>query len=185
MNQFKEQPLEQLLGIDCFTVWMFHGGIILSVPLGEDLLVWGVVMGLGVSLAYLLFCAVYWSREPRVFRRLSRSCLYLLQPPTKISSIYIFFCLYKSAVTIFGHSMMTSSIRNIFLVTVHLCGEFTVRLWIPAQRPVTRSFDVFLDLRLNKRLSKPRWCWRFETPSRPLWRHCNATVTPWDNIKII
>ena len=29
-----------------------------------------------------------------------------------------------------------------------VAGEF------PAQRPVTRSFDVFLDLRLNKRLSK-------------------------------
>ena len=29
-------------------------------------------------------------------------------------------------------------------------GEF------PAQRPVTRSFDVFFDLRLNKRLSKNR-----------------------------
>ena len=27
-------------------------------------------------------------------------------------------------------------------------GEF------PAQRPVTRSFDVFFDLRLNKRLSQ-------------------------------
>ena len=26
--------------------------------------------------------------------------------------------------------------------------------WIPAQRPVTRRFDVFFDLRLNKRLSK-------------------------------
>ena len=46
-------------------------------------------------------------------------------------------------------------------------GEF------PAQRPVTRSLDVFFDLRLNKRLStqwRVRW---FETPSRPLWRHCN------------
>ena len=38
----------------------------------------------------------------------------------------------------------------------------------------TRSFDVFLDLRLNKRLSK-RWRRRwFETPSRSLWRHCNG-----------
>ena len=27
----------------------------------------------------------------------------------------------------------------------------------PAQRPVTRSFDVFFDLRLNKRLSKQSW----------------------------
>ena len=26
----------------------------------------------------------------------------------------------------------------------------------PAQRPVTRSFDVFVDLRLNKRLSNKR-----------------------------
>ena len=41
------------------------------------------------------------------------------------------------------------------------------------QRPVARSFDVFLDLRLNKRLSKQSWSWWFETPSCPLWRHCN------------
>ena len=47
-------------------------------------------------------------------------------------------------------------------------GEF------PAQRPVTRSFDVFFDLRLNKRLRKQSWCWWFETLSRPLWRHRNV-----------
>ena len=47
-------------------------------------------------------------------------------------------------------------------------GEFL------AQRPLTRSFDVFFDLRLNKLLSKQSWGWWFETPSRPLWRHCNA-----------
>ena len=42
-----------------------------------------------------------------------------------------------------------------------------------AQRPVTRSFDVFFDLSLNKRLSKQWRGWWFETQSRPLWRHCN------------
>ena len=42
-----------------------------------------------------------------------------------------------------------------------------------AQRPVTRSFDVFFDLRLNKWLSKQSWGRWFETLSRPLWRHCN------------
>ena len=47
-------------------------------------------------------------------------------------------------------------------------GEF------PAQRPVTRSFDVFFDLRLNKRLSKQSWGWWFETLSCSLWRHCNV-----------
>ena len=47
-------------------------------------------------------------------------------------------------------------------------GEF------PTQRPVTRSFDVFFDLRLNKRLDKQSWGWWFETLSRPFWRHCNV-----------
>ena len=45
----------------------------------------------------------------------------------------------------------------------------------PAQRPVTRSFDVFFDLRL---LSKQWWGWWFETPPRPLWRHCNGQSEP-------
>ena len=44
----------------------------------------------------------------------------------------------------------------------------------PSQRPVTRSFDVFFDLRLNKRLSIQSRRWKFETPSRSLWRHCNT-----------
>ena len=42
-----------------------------------------------------------------------------------------------------------------------------------AQRPVTRSFELFFNLRLNKRLSKQSWDWWFETPSRSLWHHCN------------
>ena len=66
--------------------------------------------------------------------------------------------------------MMTSSNGNIFHVTGHLCGP----RWIPAQGPVTRSFDVFLDLRLNKRLSKQSSGWWFETLSCSLWRHCNV-----------
>ena len=45
---------------------------------------------------------------------------------------------------------------------------------IPAQRPVTRSFDVFFDLRLNKRLSKQWWGWWSETLSRPLWRNVHT-----------
>ena len=63
---------------------------------------------------------------------------------------------------------MTSSNGNIFRVTDRLCGEF------PSQRPLTRSFDVFFDLRLNKRLSKQSWGWWFEKPSWSLWRHCSG-----------
>ena len=53
-------------------------------------------------------------------------------------------------------------------------GEF------PTQRPVTRSFDVYFDLRPNKRLSKQSLGWWFEMLSPPLWRHRNAVnKTPY------
>ena len=54
----------------------------------------------------------------------------------------------------------------------------------PSQRPVTRSFDIFFDLWLNKRLSKQSWGWWFETPSRSLWRHCNDSIVGNDINKI-
>ena len=67
------------------------------------------------------------------------------------------------------HQMETfSALLAISARNSPVTGEF------PAQRPVTRSFDVFLDLRLNKRLSKQSWGWWFETLSRPLWRHRNV-----------
>ena len=72
--------------------------------------------------------------------------------------------------------MMTSSNGNIFRVTGPLGGEFTGPGEFPTQRPVTRSFDVFFDLCLNKRLSKQPLGWWFETPPWSLWRHCNASA---------
>ena len=68
--------------------------------------------------------------------------------------------------------MMTSSNGKIFRVTGHLCGEVPGEF--PAQRPVTRSSDVFFDRRPNNRLSEQWWGWWFETLSSPLWRHCNG-----------
>ena len=44
----------------------------------------------------------------------------------------------------------------------------------PHKRPVTRSFDIFFDLRLNKRLSKQSLGWWFEMPSCSLWSHYNV-----------
>ena len=65
---------------------------------------------------------------------------------------------------------MTSS----FFALLALCvGNPPATGGSPSQRPVTRSFDVFFDLRMNKRLSKQsrrRW---FVTPPRSPWRHCN------------
>ena len=71
-------------------------------------------------------------------------------------------------------AMMTSSNGNIFRVSGPLCGSSPATGEFPAQRPVTRSFDVFFDLCINKRLSKQSWGWWFETLSWSLWRHCNA-----------
>ena len=81
----------------------------------------------------------------------------------------------------FRHSKLSS---NIHITQVHhddvikwkhfprykpLCGEFTGHWW-----PVVRSFDVFFNLRLKKRLSKESRGWWFETPLRPLWCHSNV-----------
>ena len=74
---------------------------------------------------------------------------------------------------------MTSSNGSIFRVTGPFCGEFTGPGEFPAQRPVTRSFNVFFDLCLNKRLRKQPWGWWFETPSWSLWRHRNVQGQFW------
>ena len=70
--------------------------------------------------------------------------------------------------------MMTSS-NGTFSAYLVLCeGNPPVTGGFPSQRPVTRSFDVFFDLRMKKRSSKQsrhRW---FARPSCPLWRHCNV-----------
>ena len=58
--------------------------------------------------------------------------------------------------------------------TANADGPRLVTGELPAQRPVTQSFDVFFDLCLNKWLSKQSCGWWFETPSRSLWGHCNV-----------
>ena len=62
-----------------------------------------------------------------------------------------------------------------FSALLALCaGNSLVTGEFPSQRPVTRSFNVYFDLCLNKRLCKQsirRW---FETP---LSRHCKRNIT--------
>ena len=58
-------------------------------------------------------------------------------------------------------------------------GNSPVTVEFPAQKSVTRSFDVFFGLHLNKWLSKQSWGWWFVTPSHPLWRHSNDSST-WE-----
>ena len=75
----------------------------------------------------------------------------------------------------FLHIMMTYFIKWKFSMLLHLYeGNPLVTSGFPSQRPMTRRFNVFFDLHLNKRLikqSRRRW---FETPRCSLWRHCNV-----------
>ena len=65
--------------------------------------------------------------------------------------------------------------KDTFSALLSLCaGNSSVTGEFPSQRLVTRSFDVFFDLRLNKQLSKHPWGWWFGTSSCSLWRHCNV-----------
>ena len=61
-----------------------------------------------------------------------------------------------------------SALLAIFAGNSLVPGEFSTK------SPVTRSFDIYFDLRPNKRLNKQSWGWWFETPSCPLWRHRNV-----------
>ena len=86
---------------------------------------------------------------------------------------------HSSPTSIFPVFMMTSSNGNMFRVTGFYAGNPLVTAGnspvtgeFPSHRPVTRSFDVFFDKRLDKRLSKQsRLIW---DASLSLWRHCNV-----------
>ena len=70
-----------------------------------------------------------------------------------------------------------------FSVLLALCaGNSAATGEFPSQMAVTRGFDVFFDLRVDKRLSTQSRRWWFETPSHSLWRHCNDI--PWQSIHI-
>ena len=56
---------------------------------------------------------------------------------------------------------------EIFSALLALCvGNSPATGEFPAQRSVTRSFDVFFDLRQIKQLSKQSWGWWFGPSSR-------------------
>ena len=82
---------------------------------------------------------------------------------------------------------------KLFCITEPLWGESTaVSVGFPSQRPVTRSFDVYFDLRLNKRVIRQSRRWWFETAWRSLfgtqlgmpspdkiWRHAALIYRQW------
>ena len=95
-------------------------------------------------------------------------------PRHHISLSYI-----KSHIALFNRiekNMMTSSKINIFRVNFPLWGEPPVTGGFPSQKPVTRSFDVFFNLCLNKRLSKQ---WRHGYLRRHRAHYDGFVMTHW------
>ena len=83
--------------------------------------------------------------------------------------IKIYYCSYnKRSYSWWRHPIETKGLLALCAGNYPVTGEF------PLQRPVTQSFGVFFELRLNKRLSKQSLGWWFETLSYSLWRHCNV-----------
>ena len=93
--------------------------------------------------------------------------------------LHIIGCVLRDASAFFEQSMLFATWWphqiETFSALLALCADNSlVTGEFPSQRPVTRGFDVFFDLRLNKRLNKQSRRQWFETPSPSLWRHCNA-----------
>ena len=128
------------------------------------------LMGYSISLYHLYSCGsaevgqvitilVHWGS------RYTPSYLHYSYFSCRIKSLKLFRLHFPS----WRHQMETFSALLTFCAGNSLVtGEF------PTQRPVTRSFDVFFDPRLNKQLNKQSRGWWFETPSRSLWRQRNA-----------
>ena len=84
-----------------------------------------------------------------------------VQLPTRYRSNLVDKCGMQVRYPWWRHQMETlSALLTICVGNALVTGVF------PAQRPVTRSLDVFFDLLLYKRLSKQWWGWWFEAPSR-------------------
>ena len=72
-----------------------------------------------------------------------------------------------------------------FSVLLALCvGNSPVTGEFPTQIPVTRICDVFVDLRLNKRLRKQSRGWLFETPSRSSRRQYVSEMNHCEQIEV-
>ena len=111
----------------------------------------------------------------------SISCLYTLS--TSFSCVACWFCKSQNLNTftswlgtsrsgllwMWGHIAWWRHQMEIFSALQALCaGNSPVPGEFPAERPVTRSFDILFDPCPNKRLSKQSWGWWFQTPSRSL-----------------
>ena len=89
----------------------------------------------------------------------------------KVEIVNWYECINYGIISWWRHQIETFSVLLAFWE-----GNSPVTGGFPSQGPVTQSFDVFFDLRLNKHLSTQSRSWWFETPSHSLWRYCNVSM---------
>ena len=74
---------------------------------------------------------------------------------------------------------------EIFSALLALCeGNSPVTVGFPSQRPMTQIFHIFIDLHLNKWLSKQSRRWWFETPLCSLRRHCKTLAKIFQSAEV-
>ena len=102
--------------------------------------------------------------------------IYIFQP----SDTYVYVCVESLSLrdnTLLSISWWRHQMETFSALLANYAGNSPVSGDFPAQRPATRSFDVFFDQRPNKRLSKQSWGWWFETHPPPLWRDSNVPMS--------
>ena len=119
---------------------------------------------------YNTFVVVIW--EMMVIQEVN--CCSWNQNTTNVKIYYLTFD--QKVVNVVTYSTWWRHKMDVICALLTLCaGNSPIAGEFPAQRPVTRIFDVFFDLPLNKLLRK-------QSPSRSLCRQISNTI--WKNIEI-
>ena len=116
-------------------------------------------------------------RQYLIVKRALMKVMQLSNPTSNLNKYISIYCIGRGShcsYTLITDAWWRHEMETFSALLAICAGNSPVPGEFPTQRPVTRSFDVFFDLRLNKRLSKQSWGWWLVTPSRPLWRHRNG-----------
>ena len=139
-------------------LWCFAGGnrVMFRCDKDESHLKWKMVLlpfGLVTAFAERVYIGIMFTHcwDCCFIPQRYETVKYLI--PAVPSRMHGFLCIPVPSWTRWRHRMETVS------ASLGLCAENpSVTGEFPSQRSVTRSFDVFFDLPLNKRLSKQSWC---------------------------
>ena len=114
---------------------------------------------------YLLFmCFSKWANPIKQRKYLFQENVFVLAVSSDWSFLGHFTGIFSNEVPLTKLTWWRHQMEDFSALLAICAGNSLVTGEFPAQRPVTRSFDVFFDLHLNKWLSKHSWGWLFVTP---------------------